>query len=183
MQIIGMDVDDADVIRGAQELLPVFEGFVGRHGADYQLSFFEMLVFVSLRLFNSNSVDFGIYEAGIGGASDCTAMLPAALSVITNVAGDHHDKLGPTLECIAIDKAGIASRGSILIVGPGVSERLYSIIKAAGRTSGVDVQRAPPAIVRSENMGFDGWSLTVRLSQDSKPHQLSPSVDWRVPAR
>src|SRR5690606_38177945 len=59
-----------------------------------------------------------ILEAGLGGRYDATNAVPSpVVSVITNVALDHTDRLGRTVAEIARDKAGIARPGVPLVTG------------------------------------------------------------------
>ena len=50
-------------------------------------------------------------EVGLGGTWDCTNIVHAAVAVVTNISYDHTEVLGPTLEDIARDKAGIFTAG------------------------------------------------------------------------
>ena len=58
-----------------------------------------------------------VIEVGLGGTWDCTNVVHGDVAVLTNVSFDHTDVLGPTLEGIAADKAGIIEPGSRVVVG------------------------------------------------------------------
>jgi len=58
-----------------------------------------------------------VVEVGLGGTWDCTNVVRGDVAVLTNVSFDHTDVLGPTLEGIAADKAGIIEPGSRVVVG------------------------------------------------------------------
>jgi dihydrofolate synthase / folylpolyglutamate synthase len=82
-------------------------------------------------------VDAAVVEVGVGGTWDATNVIESQVSVVTNVSFDHTDILGPTLEGIALDKAGIVKPGSIAVVGesdPG----LVSIIETRAREAGAE---------------------------------------------
>ena len=58
-----------------------------------------------------------VVEVGLGGTWDCTNVVHGDVAVLTNVSYDHTDVLGPTLEGIAADKAGIIEPGSTVVIG------------------------------------------------------------------
>ncbi len=78
-------------------------------------TYYEMLLALAFVWFARNGVDIAVIEAGVGGTLDGTNVLHPAVSVITNVALDHTEILGDTLEEIARDKAGIAKPGVPLV--------------------------------------------------------------------
>jgi dihydrofolate synthase/folylpolyglutamate synthase len=96
---------------------------------------FELLTAAALAWFADVAVDAAVIEVGVGGTWDATNVVDAKVAVVTNISYDHTEILGPTLEGIAEDKAGIVKPGSIVVVGetdPG----LVSIIEAKARESG-----------------------------------------------
>ncbi len=96
---------------------------------------FELLTAAALRWFADEAVDVTVLEVGLGGTWDSTNVVDADVAVITNVSFDHTDVLGPTLEGIARDKAGIIKAGSRAVVGetaPELVEVIRSVAEAAG---------------------------------------------------
>src|SRR3954451_13152198 len=62
--------------------------------------------------FAAHGVEVAVVEAGLGGRLDSTNVLEQPLAtVVTGVALDHTDILGPTLVDIAREKAGIFKPG------------------------------------------------------------------------
>ena len=57
----------------------------------------------------------GVAEVGIGGRLDATTVWPSLLGGITAIDLDHMDILGPTVERIAAEKAGIARAGGTVV--------------------------------------------------------------------
>jgi dihydrofolate synthase/folylpolyglutamate synthase len=80
-------------------------------------SYFEILTAAALRFFTDVAVEVGVLEVGLGGTWDATNVVEAVVSIVTNVSLDHVEYLGPTPADIAIDKAGIVTPGSILVLG------------------------------------------------------------------
>lgn len=68
---------------------------------------FEVLTAAAFLHFALAKVDYAVIEVGMGGLWDSTNVITPVVSVITNVALDHCDKLGNTIERIAMQKAGI----------------------------------------------------------------------------
>jgi len=78
---------------------------------------FELLTAAALTWFADEAVDVAVVEVGLGGTWDCTNIVHAAVAVVTNISYDHTEVLGPTLEDIARDKAGIFTAGCTAVVG------------------------------------------------------------------
>jgi dihydrofolate synthase/folylpolyglutamate synthase len=107
----GEPVDDATLdellvaVAAVEELLPDAP------------SYFEILTAAALRWFGDVAVDAAVVEVGLGGSGDATNVVDAAVAVVTNVSIDHVEYIGPTLDDIAIEKAGIVKPDSILVLG------------------------------------------------------------------
>jgi dihydrofolate synthase/folylpolyglutamate synthase len=78
---------------------------------------FELLTAAALLWFGDEAVDVAVIEVGLGGQWDSTNVVDGEVAVITNVSFDHTEVLGPTLEDIASDKAGIFKSGSRVVIG------------------------------------------------------------------
>ena len=85
-------------------------------------SFFEITVAMAFDYFAANKVDIAIIETGLGGRLDSTNIIKPILSVITNIAYDHTDLLGNTLELIAAEKAGIIKKNTPVVIGEVIPE-------------------------------------------------------------
>jgi dihydrofolate synthase / folylpolyglutamate synthase len=96
---------------------------------------FELLTAAALSWFSTEAVDAMVVEVGLGGTWDCTNVVHGDVAVLTNVSFDHTDVLGPTLEGIATDKAGIIEPGSRVVVGEMAPE-LADIITGRAREVG-----------------------------------------------
>jgi dihydrofolate synthase / folylpolyglutamate synthase len=96
---------------------------------------FELLTAAAFMWFADIAVDVAVIEVGVGGAWDATNVADGTVAVITNVSYDHTEILGPTLEGIARDKAGIVKPGSLVVVGeqdPELVAVIRSVADAAG---------------------------------------------------
>jgi dihydrofolate synthase/folylpolyglutamate synthase len=98
------------------ELLGEMQSAVQRIGFEHgRPTYYETLLALAFVWFARCEVDVAVIEAGVGGTLDGTNVLLPRASVITNVALDHTDILGDTVEDIARDKAGIAKPGVPLV--------------------------------------------------------------------
>lgn len=68
---------------------------------------FEVLTAAAFLCFAINEVEYAVIEVGLGGLLDSTNVVEPEVSVITNVAFEHAQFCGGTLEGIAHHKAGI----------------------------------------------------------------------------
>lgn len=85
--------------------------------AGVRLTRFEVLTAAAYRWFADHAVDVAVVEVGLGGRWDATNVADGAVAVVTNVAVDHTEILGPARLDIAREKAGIVKRGSHLVLG------------------------------------------------------------------
>ena len=111
-QINGQPIAPADVVRLVDKLRPLMEGPHPR-----PVTFFEAVTILALEYFHEQKVDVVVWETGLGGRLDATNVVTPLVSVITNVAFDHMQYLGPTLEQIAGEKAGIIKLGRPIVTG------------------------------------------------------------------
>lgn len=94
--------------------------FVNRHEQkilDQGASFFEIAIAMSFEYFAQQQVDIAVIETGLGGRLDSTNIILPELSVITNIALEHTQFLGNTLELIAFEKGGIIKPNIPVVIG------------------------------------------------------------------
>ncbi len=96
---------------------------------------FELLTAAAFSWFADVAVDLAVVEVGVGGTWDATNVVESDVAVITNISYDHTDILGPTLEGIARDKAGIVKPGSTVVIGERDPE-LVAAIRAVADEAG-----------------------------------------------
>jgi dihydrofolate synthase/folylpolyglutamate synthase len=79
------------------------------------VTYFEFATALAFLHFARCRVDVAVLEVGMGGRLDATNVVRPELSVISNIAIDHAEFLGPRLEDIALEKAGIIGRGGVCV--------------------------------------------------------------------
>jgi dihydrofolate synthase/folylpolyglutamate synthase len=85
-------------------------------GGEVPMSFFEVTVGMAYALFAEAPVDVAVIEVGMGGTWDATNVADARIAVVTPVAVDHAEYLGPDVPTIAGEKAGIIKRDAVAIL-------------------------------------------------------------------
>lgn len=130
----GLKIEEAGLVLGAQP------------------SYFEALTLIALLHFKLLQPEYVILEAGMGGGLDATSVdltlssdqageirekqQGRRLCVLTNVAMDHMEWLGSSLEDITESKAKIMNRNSDVIIGPSIEHKeiIYRVAKDQGAT-------------------------------------------------
>jgi dihydrofolate synthase/folylpolyglutamate synthase len=113
---------------------------------DRSPTYFEAMTAAAFELFRRARVRVAVVEVGIGGRLDATNVLAPEVSVVTNVAADHLDVLGPTLEDVAREKAGIFRKGQPALVGAeGTDAAPRAVLHEAARRAGARLVEIPPA--------------------------------------
>ncbi|TDP38468.1 dihydrofolate synthase/folylpolyglutamate synthase [Nocardia ignorata] len=80
------------------------------------MSKFEVLTGMAYAAFAEAPVDVAVVETGMGGTWDATNVIDGQVAVITPIGLDHTEYLGPDLESIAKEKAGIIKRAKEALV-------------------------------------------------------------------
>jgi dihydrofolate synthase/folylpolyglutamate synthase len=120
-------ISENEVVRLVEELQPLFKQFP----ADHHPTFFEVVTVMALIFFAEHKCDLVIWETGLGGRLDATNIVTPLASVITNIALDHQQWLGDTLEKIATEKAGIIKPGVPVITATNEPEAMAVIERIA----------------------------------------------------
>ena len=94
-------------------------------------SFFEVLTALAFLYFAEQKIDIAILEVGLGGRLDATNIVDPLLSILTDIALDHQDYLGPTITDITREKAGILRDHGTLITLPQHPQANQAIGEAA----------------------------------------------------
>ena len=128
---------------GDATLIDAFECIEQARGA-LPLTFFEYGTLAAYLIFQTQRVAVAIVEVGLGGRLDATNIIDADVAVITSIGLDHMDWLGPTVEHIGREKAGICRAGHPVILGmPPWPASVRAVIATLGcpvRELGVDFE-------------------------------------------
>jgi dihydrofolate synthase/folylpolyglutamate synthase len=82
------------------------------------ITVFEVITATALDLFAATPADVCVLEVGLGGRGDATNVIDApAACAITSISLDHRELLGPSVDIIAGEKAGIMKSGIPVAIG------------------------------------------------------------------
>ena len=124
IQINRQLISEAGVVQLVIELQKLLKEFP----TEEHPTMFEVVTVMALKYFAEQKCDLVIWETGLGGRLDATNIITPLASVITNIAFDHQQWLGDTLEKIAAEKAGIIKPG-IPIVSSAIQPEVLAVIK------------------------------------------------------
>jgi len=126
-----------------------------RRAGDVALTYFEFGTLAAWEVFAAAGVEAAILEVGLGGRLDAVNVYEPDVAIVTTVALDHTDWLGPDRESIGFEKAGIFRAGKpALCADPNPPQRLLDHAAAIGadlRLLGRDFGFERPAAETNEN--------------------------------
>ncbi|MBA2713694.1 MAG: hypothetical protein H0U55_09110 [Rubrobacteraceae bacterium] len=102
------------------------------------VSQFEILTAGALKMFAEAGVSWAVLEAGLGARYDATSVARSDAVVLTNVALDHTEYLGETVEQIAEEKLASLTPGATLFLGTD-DGRVANIARTRCRLVGADL--------------------------------------------
>jgi dihydrofolate synthase / folylpolyglutamate synthase len=128
IRIAGTLVSDADLLAAMEE--------IERVNDSAPITVFEVITAAALHLFAASPAELCVLEVGLGGRGDATNVIPPpAACAITSISLDHRELLGPTLDVIAREKAGIMKPGVPLAIGAQPNDVL-EVLDAEAERSG-----------------------------------------------
>jgi dihydrofolate synthase/folylpolyglutamate synthase len=125
-------------------LVAAFERIADALGGD-SLTFFEFNTLAALLVFETAAPDAVVLEVGLGGRLDAVNVVDADVALVVSVGLDHMEYLGPDVESIGREKAGIFRAGRPAICG--MHEPPRSVVAAA---------HALGSVLRLRGRDFDG---------------------------
>ncbi|MCR4404161.1 MAG: bifunctional folylpolyglutamate synthase/dihydrofolate synthase [Candidatus Acetothermia bacterium] len=156
VRIDGEWIPEQDFARLIDRLIPLVEGMEDRP------TVFEVLTALAFQYFHDRDVDLAVVEVGLGGRFDATNVIEPLVAVITNVRRDHLDLLGPDMDHLAWEKAGIVKPGVPLVTGEQ-SPEILAIIAQESANRGAELRRAMRQAEQVEftwegqELHADGW--------------------------
>lgn len=167
IRINGEMVNEAYVVRFVERIQPLIE--------QIQPSFFEITVAMALDYFAEQQVDVAVIEVGLGGRLDSTNIITPELSVITNIGMDHTNILGPTLEAIAGEKAGIIKKGVPVVIGEK-QEETAPLFQQTAQSQGAPLSFASEHY-RVRDWRFSNDHLAMTIVDESNQTESSYTLD------
>lgn len=140
-------ISKEDIVRLGCEALSVLE-------SKSWTVFFDLFMYMAIRYFGEQNVDYIILETGIGGKYDSTNFLDNPVAcVITNISLDHQAILGETLDLIALQKAGIMKRNCPVFTFAEQNEIVMKVFSSESERIG-SILNIVPNDVKLENASY-----------------------------
>jgi len=127
-----------------------------------EASFFEATTAMAFLHFAHERADVALVETGLGGRLDSTNVVRPLAAGVTSIGFDHMEYLGPTLQSIAREKAGIFKPGTPAVIGEQSAE-VAAWLAGAAREAGSSAVRLVREEARIGELAVDGPDTTFTL--------------------
>jgi len=135
-------------------------------GLSGKLTDFELLTCVAFLYFSSKEVDIVLLETGMGGREDSTNVITPIVSIITSIALEHTKFLGPTIESIAMHKAGIIKQEKPVVVGR-LPKEAFTIMEQEA------YEQHAPLLALGDHFEVNGDGITDIYTNEEKGLQFN----------
>lgn len=140
----GTPVSLAAFEQAAQQALGARDAAIADGTEGRRATWFDVVTAAAFWSFAEACLEWVVVEVGMGGLIDSTNVIEPELAIITNVALEHLETLGPTLADIAAHKAGIAKPGRPMLSGVPTNSVAGRVIDRRVRAVGATlIARAP----------------------------------------
>jgi dihydrofolate synthase/folylpolyglutamate synthase len=103
-------------------------------------TYFDVMTALAFCHFRDVDVDVAVIETGLGGRLDSTNVVSPAVTAVSAISMDHVAELGPTIQDIAREKAGIFKPGAAAFTCPQPDERVLPILRRAAADAGTTLK-------------------------------------------
>jgi dihydrofolate synthase/folylpolyglutamate synthase len=135
-------------------------------------TFFECVTAMAFVSFADSSVDFAVYEVGMGGRFDATNIVQPTVAAITAIDFDHEAYLGHSIEEIAGEKAGIIKPGGWVVSAAGRPEARAVIARRCDEV-GARLVEVEDAWIIEDVKASGGFYSAVVSPKDSPGRKIS----------
>ncbi len=174
IQVTGRPIPDHEFARHCTTVVEAGQSLVEQGVLPQLPSYFETLTGLGFLYFAAQKIEIGVIEVGLGGRLDATNTVLPIVSVITPVGLDHEQYLGPTIEAIAAEKAGILRPGVPCILAQQ-TETAAKVIRQKALELGTPSQE----IVRPLASPAGGGRYQVTLQWKGEPITVVPALRGR----
>jgi dihydrofolate synthase/folylpolyglutamate synthase len=147
INIAGQPIGEEALLAAARRLWPAVE--IERP------SFFEATTAIAFLALAEAGVDTAVIEVGLGGRLDATNVITPEIAIVTNVALDHVQFLGPTLSSVAAEKGGIFKRAVPALTAEDDPEPL-AVLRDSAKRAGTSLDFLSPdavSVIQSDMAG------------------------------
>lgn len=165
----GIPIPGYELAEMVQEVQPILEE-VAQNPDFGEPTEFEVGTILAFMYFARSKVDLALIEVGMGGRLDSTnVILPLAVG-LTHIDLDHQEQLGPDLESIAQEKAGIMKKGVPVVAASGYPE-VERILREKATSLQAPFYKVDESIL-AQLEGHDASGIQVNLGWMSESPKL-----------
>ena len=170
IRVDGVEADDETLCR-------TFARIDAARG-DISLTYFEFGTLAALERFREAGVEVAVLEVGLGGRLDAVNVVDADAALVTSIALDHTDWLGPDRDSIGYEKAGIYRPGRPAICAdPDPPPRLLEHARAIGARL---LRIGPDYGFARADPTWRWWSGAARLTRCHR-RRWPANINWATP--
>jgi dihydrofolate synthase/folylpolyglutamate synthase len=129
---------------------------------EHPMSFFEVMVGMAYATFAEAPVDVAVIEVGMGGTWDATNVADARVAVVTPVALDHAEYLGPDVGTIAGEKAGVIKGEAVAVLARQQPAALDALVRRAVEVEAVVAREGTEFGVLDRRVAVGGQQLRLQ---------------------
>ncbi|MGC8780999.1 MAG: bifunctional folylpolyglutamate synthase/dihydrofolate synthase [Anaerolineae bacterium] len=181
IRLNGALMTKGEVVELLAELRPAFDATPG-------INTFEIMTALAFAFFARQGVEWAVIETGLGGRLDPTNVVAPAACAITSISFDHMELLGPTLELIAREKAGIIKPGVPVVSAPQAAEALAVIEQVSAARHSPLILVGRDWTIHCRQADLDGQTVTVHQARRERGNSGRPPAwdaadlaDLRIP--
>ncbi len=157
VSVQGCDVDDPTLARALDRALDAYEAARKAGTPAVDATWFDLLTAAAFLIFREAAVEWAVIEVGLGGRLDSTNIVDGEIAVVTNIALEHTEILGPTRAAIAREKVGILKPGAVLVTTLGADDEAGRVLQARAEELGSQIKRTrvdPSAPIEQINLAL-----------------------------
>jgi dihydrofolate synthase / folylpolyglutamate synthase len=193
IRIDGAEISDEEFAAAFGEVHAAIEEMLSTGELAAHPTFFECITAMAFIAFAWAKLEYAVLEVGLGGRLDATNIVVPEVAVITQIAFDHENFLGHSIEEIAGEKAGIIKAG-VPIVSAVQNPSALQVIRTRAAALGaplIDVAEGYAIEALSENEGayraairdsLSAWRVEFQLPLRGR-YQLSNAATAVAAAR
>lgn len=157
-------ISPEDYVRIYADVAPYIDlvDAAGARAGGIPLSKFEVLTAMAFVAFADAPVEVAVIETGLGGTWDTTNVVQPQVAVITPIGIDHVDYLGPDLESVATNKAGIIKPECVAVLGIQRPEAMAVLMDRVAETDAVVARQNSEFMVLERDLAVGGQRLTLQ---------------------
>lgn len=180
IQFDGSYITDEDLDKISDEVIDASRKMVAE-GYDSPTEF-EIITAIAFTYFQKKNADVIILEVGLGGSGDSTNVITnPIMTIIGSISMDHMDRLGDTIQKIAMEKAGIIKPHCPLITAINNKEAFEVIAKVAEFKKAPFVNaNATAERAQLIDSSIDGLRYNVKILGEEYDVETSMTGDFQL---